>query len=221
MDNQLNKILISFIIVVITLSGCQEKKSILTEDVIYQYPCWQNIQPGISTSEETLVILRDLLFLASKPAVTPIKVNEEQSYDSWVFTNNIRETSGRIIFIGNIVAEIRFDTKGSTISEFIDYYGEPDYISAISGWADSKWLQVFFVYPTEGVMIVYYKNNWRSSDDSIKINEIMKIDEVIYFDPNLYNWVIESEVYDLDNKNQFQKNLKQWHGYGYDLQVIK
>jgi hypothetical protein len=209
------KLLFACLLAAAILAGCQAKKSILLEDTLCEPPCWQNIQPGVSSSEYALRALRETPFLASTPSVAPIQIDDVRSYDSWTFQENIRETSGRITFFNNRVAYIRFHVNNNLrINEMITYYGEPELFSAISGWNDSRWLEVGWIYPTRGVLITHFDHNWRPRGNYASITPDLPVYDVYYFDPNLFDTLVETVFFSTAKQEVIKKSIQPWAGYG-------
>jgi len=197
------------------LAGCQPKKSILLEDTLCQYPCWQNIQPGVSSSEDALNILRGATFLAATSSAIPRKVDDVRSYSSWGFIDGLSETSGRITYFDNTVAYIEFDVLGNLrIKEMIAYYGEPELISVITGWGDSRWLMVYWIYPDKGVLITHFDHSWRPSGEYARITPELPVDRVYYFDPALYDTLVKTVFFESTDQEVVQKSIQPWGDFG-------
>lgn len=196
------------------LVSCETQVSILFHDLICQYPCWQNIQPGISSSEVTYQILKDSFYLTTPPLMPPIKIDDTRSYDSWTFTKNIQENGARVIYFNDIVGVIEFFENGRmTFGEVVNFYGEPDHVSAISGWGDSRWLNIALIYPSKGVLITHFDRNWGPSDNNAKITSSMAVFEVFYFDPNLYDQLLYSEFFGTADKQIILQSIHPWLGF--------
>ena len=209
------KLLLCCLLATAILAGCRAKKSILLEDTLCEPPCWQNIIPGFSSSEDALVILRGTSLLASTPSALPRKIDDFRSYNSWNFQKNMRERGGVITYFNDTVAYIEFDVRGAfRIGEMIDYYGEPELFSAISGWHDSRWLRVCWIYPTQGILITHFNHNWRPSGEYARLSSNLPVDDVYYFDPDLYDLLVETVFFQLTRLEVVQASIQPWVGYG-------
>lgn len=200
-----------------TQSGCENKKSILLDDTLCQVPCWQNIYPGKTTFTESVEILSHTTFIKTKGASpTPAHIVENYGYSSWTFIKNIRELGITVYNIGDSVGLLKFAvSRNIRIDEMIDFYGEPKSILVISGMTDSRWLNVFWIYPEKGVMIELFDPWWKSEGIMVEITAKMKVSYVYYFDPDAYESLLEREI--LLSPYEWsivQKNILPWEGYG-------
>lgn len=209
------KLLFSFLLASVLLAGCQAKKSVLLEDTLCEPPCWQNIQPGVSSSEDALNTLRETTLLASTPSAVPRKIDDVQSDSSWVFIDSLSEGSGRITYFNDRVAYIQFDVNNNLrIGKMIDFYGKPELVSAISSWYDSKWLRVCWIYPSQGVLITHFDHNWRPEGNYASITPDLPVYEVYYFDPELYDTLVETVFFQLTKQEVVQESIRPWVDYG-------
>lgn len=193
------------------LAGCQAKQSILLDDILCPYPCWQNIMPGSSSSEEVYRILSGLPFLHTAPLATPKRIDDFRSYDSCNFQKNILERGGVITYFNDTVAYIEFDVRGTLrIGEMIDFYGEPELLSVISGWNDSRWLRVCWIYPEKGVLITHFDHNWRPKGNYARITLDMPVYDVYYFNPDLYDTLVETVFFQLTKPETVKKSIQPW-----------
>lgn len=208
------KPLIYCLLAAVILAGCQAKKSILLEDTLCELPCWQNITPGRSSSEEVYQILSNLPFLDTSPLATPRKIDDFRSYDSWNFQKNLRELGGRITYFNGIVTYMAFYISGEIrIGEMIAYYGKPELLSVISGWNDSRWLEVRWIYPDKGLLITHFDHNWRPEGNYARITPDLPVYDVYYFDPDLYGTLVETVFFDLTKQEIVQESIQPWVDY--------
>jgi hypothetical protein len=198
------------------MQGCKSKESILIQKTGCQFPCWQSIQPGVTTSDEAIQILLQMPFIDSKPSTSPRKIDDARSYSSWTFQKNIREMGGGITYYNDIVAYIDFDVINKTkIDELVAYYGNPELISVISGQADTQWLEVSWLYPKQGVLIMHFNPHWRLKGTNVDITHNLKVDRVYYFNPDLYETLLENVFFSPSSSDIIQRSIQKWGGYGY------
>lgn len=206
---------ICFLLLIGLVQACKSKESVLIQNTTCQFPCWQNIRPGSTTVNEANQILLKLPFFDSKPLATPVIVNETRSYNSWTFQKNIREMGGGIIYHNDLVAYIDFDVINKTkISEMVAYYGNPEFVSAISGQADTQWLEIGWIYPKQGVLIIHFNPNWRMTGSNVDITPSLKVYRVYYFDPNLYEILVEEMLRNGADRLIIEQSTQTWNGYG-------
>jgi hypothetical protein len=204
------------VLFLISVTGCATEKSILTQETTCPYPCWQNIQPGVTTSDEAIQFLLQMPFIDSKPSASPRKIDDVRSYNSWTFQKNIREMGGGITYFNDLVAYIDFDVINKTkINEMVAYYGNPELISVISGQADIQWLKVSWIYPKQGVLIMHFNPHWRLKGTNVDITPNLKIDRVYYFNPDLYETLFENVFFSPYSLDAIQQSIQKWEGYGY------
>jgi hypothetical protein len=209
------KLLFACLLAAAILAGCQAKKSILLEETLCKPPCWQNIQPGVSSSEDVLKILRETRLLASTSSDVPRKIDDVRSDSSWIFIDSLSEESGRITYFNDRVAYIRFHVNNNLrIGKMIDFYGEPKLLSVISGWNDSRWLEVRWIYPTRGILITHFDHNWRPEGNYASITPDLPVYDVYYFDPDLYDTLVETVFFDLTKQEVVKKSIQPWVDYG-------
>ena len=209
------KLLFSCLLTAAILAGCQVKKSILLEEILCEPPCWQNIQPGISSSKDVLKTLRETRLLASTPSVVPRKIDDVRSDSSWIFIDSLSEESGRITYFNDRVAYIQFHVNNTiTIGKMIDFYGEPEFISVITGWEDSRWLRICWIYPSQGIILTHFDHNWRPKENYASITPDLPVYDVYYFDPNLYDTLVETVFFQLTKQEVVKKSIQPWVDYG-------
>jgi hypothetical protein len=209
------KLLFRCLLAAAILAGCQTKKSILLEDTLCEPPCWQKITPGKSSSDEAYQILSGLPFLHTAPLATPKRIDDFRSYDSWNFQKNMRERGGVITYFNDTVAYMEFDVRGTLkIGEMIDFYGKPELLSVISGWNDSRWLEVRWIYPDKGVLITHFDHNWRPEGNYASITPDLPVYDVYYFDPELYDTLVETVFFSPTRREVVQESIRPWVDYG-------
>lgn len=209
------KLLFGSLLATVILAGCQAKKSILLEDTLCEPPCWQNIVPGVSSSEDALNTLRETTLLASTPSAVPRKIDDVWSDSSWVFLDSLSEELGWITYFNDRVAYIQFHVNNNLrIGEMINFYGKPELFSVISGWNDSRWLEVRWIYPAKGVLVTHFDHNWRPEGNFASITPDLPVNDVYYFDPDLYDTLVETVFFQLTSQEVVQESIQPWVDYG-------
>lgn len=206
-------LLLSITIIIGFSSGCQKKTSVLLQDTMCKYPCWQNINPGVTSGMELIDILSKLQFVDSPPT-SVVKSNPGESYTSWVFKKGYNEGAARVVLLNDKVAYIEFvNIHQIQVGDLIANYGKPEIISAISDWADSRWLKIYWIYPKQGVIFTFWEGNWRSNDNIVNIIPSMPVDKVIYFQPGALDSIME-DVFEQWDKNVILRSFQSWGDFG-------
>ncbi len=213
-----NRLLLCFywLLAAAILSGCVEKRSVLMDDPVCQYPCWQNITPGRTTFVQAVEILSQSMFFDSKGfSPTPSQIIEAYGYSSWVFTKSVREMGLVLYNIDDYVVLLDFSvSRNIHIEEMMDFYGEPELISVISGTAGSRWLDASWIYPSKGVVISLFDYRWKPEGAYARITPEMDIFDVYYFDTDAYESLMEKGMIIHNYWDIIQKSIQPWNGYG-------
>jgi len=110
---------------------------------------------------------------------------------------------------------MEFDVRGTLkIAKMIDFYGKPELVSAISGWNDSRWLDVCWIYPSQGILITHFDHNWRPEGNYASITPDLPVYEIYYFDPELYDTLVETVFFGLTRREVVQESIRPWVDYG-------
>jgi hypothetical protein len=140
-----------------------------------------------------------------------------RGYWSCGFEPGYLESGGRIYFNESAVYEIglRFD-RPEAITRIIEIYGEPQYVSFISGWADSKWVIFVFLYPDRGIALKSFDGWFWPDRDDVEIGKAFKVEEIYFFEPGML-WA-EDTLYGIFLRNAdestIRESLQKWQGYG-------
>jgi len=198
------------------LSGCVEKSSVLMDDSTCQYPCWLNIIPGqTSFAQSVEIVSKSLLFDTNRFSPTPGQIVEEYGYSSWLFIKNVRELGLTIYDIDGYVVLLDFAiNRNIQIEEMINYYGEPQYISVISGTEDTRWLDVSWIFPSKGVVISLFDPWWKPEGEFARISPELDVSYVYYFNPEDYELLMEKEMLVHNTQDIVIKSIQPWDGYG-------
>lgn len=198
------------------ISSCVMLHSIVLEDNTCKPPCWKNIHPGVTKANEAVQILGNMeeVFF---PSFYETDINKGKGSFTFLFTGRIPESSGKIYFQDQLVTKIEFDTERITLGDAVDKLGNPEQFLAVSGWADSKWLEIFLIYPSSGVIVTFFKSNIMWSDKGqFDLTSDKKVWSVIYFAPELYDEVLKIDVL---NRSVYDDailidSIQEWQGFG-------
>jgi hypothetical protein len=149
------------------------------------------------------------------PSVTPQNIIGSYSYTGWNFRKDILEEGGWIALFNDKVVYIEFDINDHMkVNDLITYYGKPKFISVISGWADTRWLQVSWIYPEQGVILKHYQTFWSPDGNQVRITQDTPVSEVYYFDPSSYDSLLESRIFQMVKKEIVLKSIQPWTDFG-------
>jgi len=93
-------------------------------------PCWEDIQPGVTRSEEAIELLKGKLIID----VASLEVTEEPVADygeiAWKFSSDVDYWEGKAFYYleDDRVKAINLLIPDLCLREIIDAYGEPDYL---------------------------------------------------------------------------------------------
>ena len=203
------------LMLITSLSGCKAKTSVLFQDTTCKYPCWQSIRPGSSSSQEAIQFLSESPFVDSPPTIVPQNIVGAYSYTGLKFKTGYFEDGGWIAFYNDKVVYIEFDINNHIkISDLIAYYGKPKFSSIISGEADTRWLQVSWIYPDQGVILIHYEPSWKSNGGQVNVTPDLPVYEVYYFNPDSFDSLADSRIFQMVNKEIVLKSIQPWVNFG-------
>lgn len=204
-------VILYFLPTFLLLAACSLGESRLLADTTCEPPCWEGIIPGDTQEEDALARLREVPGIV-RSSIRSVTVDEDRSYVSWIF-RGARE-SGRLILRSGTVISIKLGTEGSVdFGGLVAHLGEPELVSAIVGWADGRWLRVSLLYPTKGIAATHFDAFFPSRVDSVQVQESMPIEELIYFDPYLYDELLTSWGIIRQDYESIQQSFTPWVGF--------
>jgi hypothetical protein len=208
------KIITIGLLFVVALQACQKKTSVLLEDTTCKYPCWHNIDPGVTSGMGVIQILSKLQFVDSPPTSAAETIPGSMSFTSWVFKEGFNEGGASVAFRNDKVVYIIFDNIYQIqVRDLIEQFGEPEIISAISHGQGARWLKISWVYPNQGVIFTFWNGNWRSKDNVYNITPSMPVDQVIYFQPGALDSIMV-DLFEQWDKEIILESFQSWVGYG-------
>jgi hypothetical protein len=209
-------------VIVILLTACtilNEKPSIL-DDSSCQAPCWNEITVGVTTTDEMLTILKELPNVDTDSVTvtnSPWQIYDsginfflypspifENRHDAYSQANIIQDKVVNLAFCGDI---------GISFGDITKKIGEPKNI--VIGPSLSGGQFVIAINQDIGFQFWYDTTNIpKPSRD--EITPEIQIDCLVYFDPNLYQDMLEIGVFSmghLDAKGTLDA-MQPWTGYG-------
>jgi len=199
------------------LSSCTKPHSIILEDSTCSPPCWKSIHPGTTQVKDAVQILKSMQEVHFPPSFYERDTDKGEGFFSWFFDGSVPESSGRIYFHNHLVTKIRFNTKHLTFGDVVSKLGDPAQFLAVSGWADTQWLEIFLIYPSSGIVVTYYKSYfWGSDNGQFDLVDDLRVFSILYFNPELYSEVLITDVFNrtLADHTTLTDNLQDWDGFG-------
>jgi hypothetical protein len=205
----MKKILL-FITFIVSVVGCEAlpKSADIFKNPVCEPPCWENITPGLTTTEDALSILSEI-----KPIDKPIhntNLNLPGYDEELYFTlHNDKSQLGFLSILDDKVSSINFDCKMElTLQEAIGLFGSPQYILGIrSGEINA----ITLLDPQKGIAFGYFL---KSRANEIKPQD--KISNVTFFDPKTYQLLLNIEVFSWNQMTAEEtiRNMHPWEGFG-------
>ncbi len=212
-------------IILLMITSCVKGYSTVLKDTSCNHPCWMNIHPGVTTVDDAIQILEDTADVHFPQSFSETDFQSEDGHFSWLFSRKVIETSGSIHFQDDLVTKIEFVTEKIQLGDLVEKLGDPDEFLAVSGWAETKWLNVYLLYPSNGVIITYFNPNIiRTSKGKFDLTEDLKVFSILYFDPEIFDDVLIADVLNrsIGDNESLINNIQDWQGFGqinyYDLQ---
>ncbi|MFC1996928.1 hypothetical protein ACFLXI_04895 [Chloroflexota bacterium] len=210
-------VLIIFVVgTALTLYRQYNSLSTIMESTSCSPPCWQNIYPGETTTWEAVSILE-----RTQNVGTITQWDERYgSKIGWDFRYPVRESSGYIYFADDTVMAISLLTYGSlSVTDALDLFGEPDYFwMRYKETFERHWLEVILAYPTQGIFVRFDIKLSDETDQSfsVRMEANNPVGRVIYFDPMLYENLLDSRILFTEDQQTIRTRQQPWHG----LEVI-
>lgn len=211
-----NKLLILILsILVIGLTACTSKTSVVLQDTSCSAPCWHNIEVGKTNIDQAINLLEQV------PEIEPSSIRRGKNYQTMIegisagFQNS-KELSLQIFFIEAKAAAIRFSYEEDiSLSDAIKKFGEPKYVFANALKGDpTVYLTTKFYYPDQGVCLLHeHRGLILQIPKTYRINKSTNITEINYVDPALPNGQIDYGCFTGGNENDLKERKQDWKGF--------
>jgi hypothetical protein len=206
--------------------ACNSGKSgidsgLFDETTSCQPPCWQNLTPGKSTSEDVDQFLENLSATDWPERDTHSRYESSRKWIRIVSANYFNFKVVDIYMENGTLTFIRSHRSiKANLGQIVDRFGQPEaYEAILSEGPHESLYDVEVYYPMQGLAFVISSN----PEDAGYINQNMLIKEVHYFLPgNLPSYFTQSFSYDyideaaIAEATQFQleKFVLPWTGFG-------
>ena len=179
-------------------------------------PCWYGIRPGETTSWEVLdfLLIQDWVIGRS---INEWTTGDETTQIAWKFQRPAGDTAGYIYFHGDRVTAISISTIGSlNVSEAFLLLGQPASMVAINKEITTRhWIEIDLIYPDEGFLVqVDIDLQANVQQNQVEITEGTPVYRIIYFDPRLYEELMESGILIDESIDTITNNIQPWLGLG-------
>jgi hypothetical protein len=207
------------IAILILLTSCSRKPSVILEDNTCDAPCWRGIVPGQSTIENVEVILDSMTDI--HPPVGPENTLANNPYYEkqigWEF-DSVTEYRGVVYFRNDIVTLINISMENDLpLADIILKFGEPTDVLIQSMVGDpAVYLTVKLIYPDKGICLSHqpsfifpFKN-----PKSYRIKPSTKIRNVMFIDHSVLEGQLEFGCLAGIDDIIYSANKQNWKGYG-------
>lgn len=158
-------------------------------------PCWYGIEPGVTSSIETLDLLSQMEDIDQNSLTS--EVDREQTITSyyWFFQRPAEDSAGSVYFADDRVTAVSILTVDSLkLGNFFEKFGEPDeYWTEIGSGEDREFLQIALFYPTKGY-VVNLIIDFEGDASQVEINESSRVLRVTFYDPDLLQDLLKTQI---------------------------
>ena len=207
-------LLLVLLLATISFVGFQlATRNVMKEDLLGKHsacilPCWNNITPGITKSDEAVKILQETAYIDKGS----IKRSGTDGFGgcTWNWTVSGRRTLPNLSWQNGIVREISIGLSFNLpVDEVINEFGPPEAVGVIEGGTPENWYWVVdMFYPQSGIQVKGFTPNFSSI-----IEPSTEVGVVVLFSPSsLENRI--SELYPDSSSGSINWIFKSWKGYG-------
>jgi len=215
----------AFSLSVIIILGCWLVSCASTPDRSYldgticDAPCWEGINPGSTEEAKALDILESLDFIRTES----IRCEDSTSYDKrriCSFTN-VQDRTSNMIIVDGVVALIVIDPDSKlTLSETIDSFGEPQFLT-VAYTGQEEYCSRVVVYYIEGIIVTAYQcshdpKKVYGANDTISVSGDMQVDILSFAQGNEdLGLLLSNALYTSQSILDALSKIQQWKGFGY------
>jgi hypothetical protein len=209
------------LIILLSLTGCKVQRSnSFLSNLACPPPCWEDIRPGETTVEQTLVILQQLPDIDQKEIST--------HGEAWNTFENIiyfhilsKKIDGFAYILDQKVALLLFVGElDITFDEASQKIGLPKFVINIPTYSGppgipSVGYSITAFDPEKGIGYSYNTAEIVKAMQA-EVEPDIPIRMIIYFDPRSYDHLLDGGIFSMSllNRNDTLKNIRPWDGYG-------
>lgn len=212
--------LLLLLILTMMLSSC---KSDISEILSSQCeaPCWRNIQPGTTTHNEVLKIIKDFQDIKGEVIGYGGRFHIFNGSTLLTLHNGV---AINIYYLNDVVATISFyKSQGiTTFKECVNEFGTPENIGRSFligpglpiGATSAIHPYIFAISPQKGIVFGY--DAYRNFSDDLILSPKTKATIITFFDVNVFTQLLEDGdlVYIEILEKYSEDDLYKWNGYG-------
>lgn len=183
-------------------------------------PCWEKIYPGVTSEEETLVILKGLSNVDQKNIST--HGSGWSIFDDIIYFHSAPKNWDGYAYIFNHKV-ILLDFKGNLNINFRDVIkenGDPKFVINIPTHGGlpgipAESYSITVLYPDKGIAYTFNTTELPKGKSG-ELRPDTPISMISYFDPDRYNDLLEAKIFSMSflGREETLKYLKPWTGFG-------
>ncbi|MFZ3069577.1 MAG: hypothetical protein WA110_00425 [Anaerolineaceae bacterium] len=210
---------VAFVAVVLGLiflfKNVSRQPSVILTSTECDPPCWYGIEPGQTNSSQILEKLDNIEGIEITSLTSNYDNNDNLEYIYWVFERPTVDSIGTIYFKDDQVSAIAILTVDSlNLNELLTKLGEPgQYWTEIEYGENRKYLDVFFLYPTQGYLAEVLLDI-EYGENQVIIQEETPVFKVAYFAPQMFQELWGTRILIDKEVNTRTGTFIPWEGYG-------
>ena len=209
----------SLAISILFLSSCvlaNPKKSSIIKDPSRSTPCWENITPGKTTSNEVYSVLKSIKWIDIN-SIQSKQVGNDYESIFWTGIDNSGDDSGDIYITNNKVFLLSISPHNELlqVDEIINKFGAPESVLALYAHGEKSIMGIYFLYLSKGYIFLdyYYVSNFRS-EVSVKIRSDEEIITGWYGESTSIQKYLSTGPIDNIPIDLLTAGIQKWTGYG-------
>ena len=200
-----------FLLIFLFLAACTTKYSTFLDNNKCDPPCWNGIELGKTTREETLVLLKGIPEI-DKESIQ-FSSGDGVYWDAGIYWNftGVDEKSGEIYFHNDKAVFLKFFSEsGIPVDDYFKELGAPEEVRIMKSIGDGVFITATINYPHLGICLEpRYRTNFKNPD-KVNIQTSTRIYNLMIYQPDLISSQIRGNCLFPEDPNMIQ----QWKGFG-------